>query len=155
MVLLAYVPTTTRATTPLMCWIQMAIVWNSFTRVGNMIIDMEIHQAAILRKTAEAFVVATNAFDVEQALKLFTSNALIDDPSTGHRFKGHDGIRTYIEQYFIGYHTQTSIISMDILSDKRIRVKVDFSGDFGKEIGILEISVNTDQLIVRIDANLE
>ena len=120
-----------------------------------MIIDMEIHQAAILKKTAEAFVVATNAFDVEQALKLFTSNALIDDPSTGHRFKGHDGIRKYIEQYFIGYHTQTRIISMDILGDKKIRVRVDFSGDFGKEIGILEISVNTDQLIVRIDANLE
>jgi hypothetical protein len=133
----------------------MDIVWSSFTRVGNMIIDMEIHQAAILRKTAEALVVATNAFDVEQTLKLFTSNALIDDPSTGHRFKGHDGIRTYIEQYFIGYHTQTRIISMDILGDKRIRVRVDFSGDFGKEIGILEISVNTDQLIVRIDANLE
>ncbi len=37
------------------------IVWSSFTRVGNMIIDMEIHQAAILKKTAQALVVATNA----------------------------------------------------------------------------------------------
>ncbi len=55
----------------------------------------------------------------------------------------------------LGITRRPASFQWNILSDKRIRVRVDFSGDFEKEIGILEISVNTDQLIVRIDANLE
>lgn len=114
-----------------------------------------IPKAEDLRATAEALVAATNAYDVEQALKLFASNAVIDDPSTGHYFEGHEGIHTYVERYFIGYHTVTRIISMESMGEKMLRVRVDFIGDFGHEIGILKISVNTDRLIVRIDANLE
>ncbi|WP_274595976.1 hypothetical protein [Rhodoferax sediminis] len=33
--------------------------------------------------------------------------------------------------------------------------QVDFTGDFGHEIGVLEMTVNEDGQIVRIDANLE
>lgn len=107
------------------------------------------------RSLAEAFVAATNAFDVERVLHLFTPDAVIDDPSTGHRFDGHAGIRDYLERYFIGYHTVTSILSIEALGRHQIRVRVDFTGDFGHEIGLLEISVNEDGRIVRIDAKLE
>lgn len=107
-----------------------------------------------LRGAADALIAATNAFDVDRALTLFAPDAVIDDPTTGHRFESHAGIRDYIERYFVGYHTETRLLSIEILGDSRARVRVDFTGDFGHEIGFLEMSV-TDSLIVRIDANLE
>jgi len=108
-----------------------------------------------LRKAADAFIAATNSYDMERVLALFTQDAVIDDPSTGHRFDGHTGIRDYIEQYFIGYHTVTRFLSMESLGDNRARVRVDFTGDFGHEIGLLTMSINTEGIFVRIDANLE
>lgn len=108
-----------------------------------------------LHRAADALFAATNAFDVERALALFTPDAVIDDPSTGHRFDGHAGIGDYIEQYFIGYHTVTRFLALERLGDNRTRVRVDFTGDFGHEIGMLVISMNTDGLIVRVDANLK
>lgn len=41
------------------------------------------------------------------------------------------------------------------ITETRARVRVDFTGDFGHEIGLLDISVNADGLITRIDADLE
>lgn len=108
-----------------------------------------------LRTAAEAFMAATNAFDVESALLLFTPNAVIDDPSTGQRFEAHAGIRRYLEQYFLGYHTVTRFLSIERLGNDLARVRVDFTGDFGHEIGLLSISIDADGLIVRIDADLE
>jgi ketosteroid isomerase-like protein len=108
-----------------------------------------------LREVADALIAATNSFDAARVLTLFTPDAVIDDPSTGHRFDGHAGIRDYIERFFIGYHTVTRFLSMDSIDDKFAHVRVDFTGDFGHEIGILKMSVTTEGLIVRIDANLE
>lgn len=108
-----------------------------------------------LRGVADALIAATNAFDVARALTLFAPDAVIDDPSTGHRFDRHAGIREYIERYFIHYQTATRCLSIKSLGDNRARVRVDFTGDFGHEIGLLEILVNELGLIVRIDADLE
>jgi ketosteroid isomerase-like protein len=108
-----------------------------------------------LGSVTKGFIAATNASDVECVLALFTRDAGIDDPSTGHRFDGHVGIRNYIERYFIAYHTVTRFLSLQLLGDNRARVTVDFTGDFGHEIGLLEITVNNAGLITRIDANLE
>jgi ketosteroid isomerase-like protein len=99
-----------------------------------------VRNATRLRKTADAFIAATNAYDVDAVLKLFAPDAVIDDPSTGHCFDGHRGIRTYIEQFFIAYHTVTRFLSLEILSADLIRVRVDFTGDFGHEIGLLDMS---------------
>ncbi|GAB2813935.1 hypothetical protein GCM10027276_13380 [Comamonas piscis] len=41
-----------------------------------------------LRILADTLIAATNAFDVNGVLALFTPDAVIDDPSTGHRFEG-------------------------------------------------------------------
>jgi len=113
------------------------------------------HQNASLRRAAEAFIAATNAGDVAAVLALFTPDAVIDDPSTGHRFDHHAGIRSYVEQFFIGYHTVTRLLSIESLGAARARVRVDFTGDFGHEIGLLELCVNAQGAIVRIDADLE
>lgn len=107
-----------------------------------------------MRTAANAFIAATNAFNVESALVLFTPDAVIDDPSTGHRFEAHAGIRNYIERYFLGYRTVTRFLSIKPLGENRARVRVDFTGEFGHEIGLLVISVDTAGLIVRIDADL-
>lgn len=114
-----------------------------------------IQQNDNLRRAADALIAATNDFNVERTLQLFTPDAVIDDPSTGHQFHGHAGIRNYIEQYFIGYNTSTRFLSSESLGDSCARVRVDFTGDFGHEIGLLEITINADGLIERIDANLE
>lgn len=108
-----------------------------------------------LRRVADALIAATNAFAVEQVLGLSAPDAVIDDPSTGQRFDGHDGIRRYLEQYFVGYQTVTRLLSMQRIGPQRARVRVDFTGDFGHEIGNLDISVDAQGLIARLDADLE
>lgn len=108
-----------------------------------------------LRRVADALIAATNAFAVEQVLGLFAHDAVIDDPSTGHRFDGHAGIRRYVEQYFVGYQTVTRFLSMQRTGPQRARVRVDFTGDFAHEIGNLDITVDALGLITRLDADLE
>lgn len=108
-----------------------------------------------LRRVADALIAATNAFEVEKAVALFTPDAVIDDPSTGHRFDGHPGIRDYLRQFFVGYHTVTRLLSVETIGESEARVRVDFTGDFGHEIGRLDISIDPKGLIVRINADLE
>ena len=108
-----------------------------------------------LRAAVDAFIAAANSHDVARVLALFAPDAVIDDPSTGHCFDGHAGICNYIERYFIGYHTVTRFLSMDTLNDYRAHVRVDFTGDFGHEIGTLIMSVNTEGFFIRVDASLE
>ena len=112
-------------------------------------------RTAHLRTSADAFIATTNAGDVDAALKLFAPEAVIDDPSTGHCFDGHAGIRRYIEQFFVGYHTVTRLLSLAVLGAGVARVRVDFTGDFGHEIGVLDMSIDAAGTIVRIDASLE
>ncbi|MDX4956547.1 YybH family protein [Delftia acidovorans] len=107
------------------------------------------------RDLTEKLIAATNAFDAESVLALFTRDAVIDDPSTGHCFNGHAGIRDYIVQFFIGYHTVTRLLSIEHLANDHVRLRVDFSGDFGHEIGLLKMRVGENGQIVRIDADLE
>lgn len=107
------------------------------------------------RPLADALIATTNAGDVDAVVALFTPDAVIDDPSTGHRFDGHAGIRDYVERYFKAYHTVTRFLSIDMLPDGRARLRVDFTGDFGHEIGLLDLTVDNDGRITRIDADLE
>jgi len=107
-----------------------------------------------LRALAEQFIAATNASDVEASVALFSEEAVIDDPSTGHRFHGHAGIQTYVQRYFIGYRTVTTLISLHRRDDAHARAIVDFRGDFGHEIGRLDFTVSSAGQIERIDAAL-
>nr|WP_244665406.1 nuclear transport factor 2 family protein [Xanthomonas phaseoli] len=108
-----------------------------------------------LQSVVNALITATNAFDVAAVLALFAEDGMIDDPSTGHVFIGKRGIQRYIQEYFVGYNTSTRLLTVRKMGTNQVRVRVDFTGDFGHEIGTLLIRIDSDGLIVRVDAALE
>ncbi|WCK69000.1 nuclear transport factor 2 family protein [Agrobacterium tumefaciens] len=108
-----------------------------------------------MQKLVESFIATANAFDVEGALSLFAADAVIDDVSVGDAFVGQDGVRQYLERFFVGFSTSSKLLSVEELDGPHSDVRLDFSGDFGHEIGILKITVNPIGLIERIDADLE
>lgn len=103
----------------------------------------------------QQFINATNDFNVEAALALFASNAVIDDVSVGEKFSGTAGVRTYLEKFFVGYHTVSKLESVEVFDDRRAKAHVDFTGDFGHEKGSLAVTINASGRIVAIDAALE
>lgn len=108
-----------------------------------------------MQKLVESFIATANAFDVEGALSLFATDAVIDDVSVGDAFVDRDGVRQYLERFFVGYSTSSKLLSIEELDGLHSDVRLDFTGDFGHEIGILKIAINADGLIERIDADLE
>ncbi|MBP2560079.1 ketosteroid isomerase-like protein [Neorhizobium galegae] len=108
-----------------------------------------------MQKLVESFIATANAFDVEGALSLFATDAVIDDVSVGNAFVGRTGVRQYLERFFVGYSTNSKPLSMEELDTFHSYVRLDFTGDFGHEIGILKIAINPTGLIERIDADLE
>jgi ketosteroid isomerase-like protein len=108
-----------------------------------------------MKKIIRQFINATNAFDVEAALKLFADDAVIDDVSVGEKFKNIKGVRKYLEKFLVGYHTITKLESLEILGDRHAKAQVDFTGDFGHEPGGLDVTLNTDGLIITINAYLD
>lgn len=108
-----------------------------------------------LQSLVGAFLAATNAFDTDAAVALFAPDAVFDDPSTGERFDGQRGVRDYVERFFVGYHTVSRVLSVTPLDQNRSRARVDFTGDFGHEIGRLDLVIDDDGRITRIDADLE
>jgi ketosteroid isomerase-like protein len=107
------------------------------------------------RAIADALIAATNKRGADAVVALFTPDAVVDDPSTGQRFDRHPGIGDYIERYLVAYHTVTRLVSIDTRADGRTRLRVDFTGDFGHKIGLLDLTVDAGGLITRIDADLE
>ncbi|MFK0333191.1 nuclear transport factor 2 family protein [Rhizobium sp. NPDC090275] len=108
-----------------------------------------------MQKLVESFIATANAFDVEAALSLFAADAVIDDISVGDAFVGHAGVRQYLDRFFVGYNTSSKLLSMVELDTFHSSVRLDFTGDFGHETGILKIAINATGLIERIDADLE
>jgi ketosteroid isomerase-like protein len=108
-----------------------------------------------MQKLVGSFIATTNAFDVESVLSLFAADAVINDISVGDAFVGRDGVRLYFERFFVGYNTASRLLSIETLDDFNANVRLDFTGDFGHEIGILKFATSLEGLIKRIDANLE
>jgi hypothetical protein len=108
-----------------------------------------------MQTLVESFLRTANAFDIDGALSLFSSDAIIDDVSVGDAFKGDDGVRLYLKQFFVGYNTSSKLLSLDQPDDHNAVVRLDFTGDFGHEVGILKIAINLEGLIESIDADLE
>lgn len=108
-----------------------------------------------MEKLVDQFIRLANAFDVEGTLALYTSDAVIKDVSVGNVFAGIEGIRRYLEQFFIGYNTASKLLSLEQPRNLVALVRVDFTGTFGHAIGSLRFQANTAGLIERIDADLE
>lgn len=107
-----------------------------------------------MRNLVERFIQTTNAFDIGGALSLFATDAVIDDVSVGDAFVGSAGIRSYVEHFFVGYNTASRLLSLEEPDDRHAVVRLDFTGDFGHEIGMLKIARNAEGLIDRIDADV-
>lgn len=116
---------------------------------------MPVQTSSEARGVIDRFVAAANAFDVAAALALFASDAVIKDVSVGDSFVGTSGIRRYLEQYFVGYHTVSKIISVDVIDETRVKAHLDFTGDFGHETGVLDVTIGGDGLIVAVAADLD
>jgi hypothetical protein len=108
-----------------------------------------------MQELVRTLIDATNAFDVEAALALFARNAVIDDVSVGDKFSGSAGVRNYLERFFVGYHTVSKVLSVEMLGDRRAMVRLDITGDFGHETGILDLSIDGKGLIRTIHADLD
>jgi len=108
-----------------------------------------------MEKLVSNFIENANAFDVGGMLALFSFDAVIDDVSVGDAFVGADGVRRYLEQYFVGYRTTTRLLALEHKDEFTASARVDFTGDFGHETGWLRFKLSADGLIERIDAELE
>lgn len=98
----------------------------------------------------------SNAYDTEKYLEKWQENAVLVDPSVGQVFKGHSGLRMYFESYFIGYKTQTKLVKLNVISDNKANIEVEFTGEFpeGKIGGIFNFTFK-DNKIEKAKANLK
>ena len=78
----------------------------------------------------ENWIAAGNQYDTNKYLGFYLPGAILDDPSVGRKFIGHEGIKEYFESYFIGYKTQTKISNLDIKDEENAHLEVVFTGDF-------------------------
>ncbi|GGR57778.1 ketosteroid isomerase-like protein [Nocardioides luteus] len=105
--------------------------------------------------TITDWIAATNAHDPTGYLAFFAADAVLDDPSVGDVFEGHAGIGEYFRSYFIGYNTQTRLISTEP-RDGYLHVEVEFTGTFPERRigGIFDITLTADHLIQHVRADL-
>ena len=108
-----------------------------------------------MKALIKRLIAATNAYDMERALVLFAPDAVIDDVSVGGKFENQAGVRSYIEKFFVGYHTVSKLQSVEQIAERRAKAHLDFTGDFGHETGFLDITVNADGLIAEVTADLD
>lgn len=106
-------------------------------------------------KIVDTFIKTANAFDVEGTLALFGSKAVIEDVSVGEAFAGTEGVRRYLQEFFVGYETMSKLLSLERMGDCSAIARMDFTGNFGHEIGSLRIRIDRAGLIDRIEADLE
>ena len=108
-----------------------------------------------IKSFIQDWLAVSNAYDTKSYLEKWQEKAVLNDPSVGHIFKGHSGIRTYFEDYFIGYKTQTKLIKLDIISESEAHIEVEFTGEFpgGRIGGIFDFTFK-DGKIAKAKANL-
>lgn len=96
----------------------------------------------------QEWIKVSNSYDIEKYLSMFNSDAILNDPSVGKKFKAHKGIRQYFETYFIGYNTQTALRRLTIKSEAEAFVEVEFKGDFPGSIldGSFEIRFEHEKI---------
>ncbi|WP_442591799.1 nuclear transport factor 2 family protein [Pedobacter sp. AW31-3R] len=83
-----------------------------------------------IEKFIEEWIAVSNRYDTEKYLAFYAEKSVLDDPSVGRKFSGREGIRTYFENYFIGYKTQTKQVNITVSDTNRAHLEVEFTGDF-------------------------
>lgn len=95
----------------------------------------------------KSWIAASNSYDTRKYLDFYLEDAVLDDPSVGRKFIGHDGIKNYFVSYFIGYKTQTEFKKLDIKQNSAY-LEVEFTGDFpeGKIRGSFDFTFKNDKI---------
>ncbi|AEW00583.1 hypothetical protein A4D02_24970 [Niastella koreensis] len=108
-----------------------------------------------IKKIVHDWLLASNAYEIDNYLEKWHKDAVLDDPSVGQVFKGHVGIKRYFEDYFIGYKTKTRLINLEIISNSAVHLDVEFTGQFpeGKIGGVFDL-IFKDGKILSAKANL-
>lgn len=103
----------------------------------------------------EAWIATGNQYDTKKYLDFYWPDAVLEDPSVGSTFKAHKGIQHYFESYFIGYQTQTRLVSVSISDTIHAHLEVEFTGDFpeGKIGGMFDFTFR-DGKIAFVKADL-
>lgn len=83
-----------------------------------------------IKNFVEEWVETGNCFDTKKYLSFYCKDAILDDPSVGSTFTGHQGIEAYFTNYFIDYQTQTTLMKLDIQDSEHAHLKVAFCGNF-------------------------
>ena len=86
-----------------------------------------------IKEFIDHWLEASNDFDADRYVSLYKQDAVLDDPSVGRKFIGHEGIRNYFESYFIGYNTQTRLKEL-IINGNTAHLEVEFTGNFPEGI---------------------
>lgn len=106
-------------------------------------------------QTIDEWIAAMNSHNAAAYLEFFTEDGVLDDPSVGRVYNGPSEIAQYFESYFIGYNTQTQLVSIEPHGDY-LHVEVAFTGSFpgGETGGIFDVTLTADQKIERVRADL-
>ena len=84
----------------------------------------------------QEWIAVGNSYDTKKYLSFYDDEAVLDDPSVGRKFIGISGIRTYFEDYFIAYKTQTTLVALQLIDHEHAHLEVKFVGVFPEgEIG--------------------
>lgn len=107
-----------------------------------------------IKTLIEDWIATGNAYNTEKYLDFYLADAILDDPSVGRKFIGHEGIKNYFESYFIGYKTQTQLKKIEI-KDNAAYVEVQFTGNFpeGKIGGSFNFNFQNNK-IAHLEADL-
>lgn len=105
--------------------------------------------------TIAEWIAATNTHDSAAYLAFFTEDAVLDDPSVGDVFEGRTRINEYFQSYFIGYDTQTRLVSTEP-REGYLHVEVEFTGSFPERRigGIFDVTLTPERLIQHVRADL-
>lgn len=93
------------------------------------------------------WIAVSNSYETDKYLEFYLKDAVLDDPSVGRKFVGHDGIKDYFISYFIGYQTQTELIKLEI-KENSAYLEVEFTGNFpeGKIGGRFDFIFKNDKI---------
>lgn len=115
----------------------------------NPLSESTITQDAVIAE----WITAANTHGRAEFLSFLTADAVLDDPSVGEVFEGHEGVGRYFDTYFIGYNTQTRLVGTEP-RDGILHVEVDFTGDFpgGQTGGTFDVTFAGERIAhVRAD----
>lgn len=109
-----------------------------------------------LHPIISTFIEMLNLPNTEGYAETFSKDAVIHEISLGRNYEGEEEIKEYFLDYFIGYHTQTELISYTNENHNTVNARVFFTGDFpgGEIYGLFKFIIHNGN-ITYLEADLE